>query len=231
MGWLAEYRTTAILFALSIAVFVAMQGLFPRELAAPVPASNVSNPVLAFEFATEPAHLDSVFGGVADPRRAERITAMDAGNSLDYLYMPLYGLFVFSFLAAIGRELAQPVWRVVGALAIVAAIADAFENWSLLRLTADLADPAAELALLPYPVWIKFGLLALTCGAAAVALHRARRPWLALLCLPAPLLIFPGIWAPHLFGALAVSLIGLGWLAMGIHAIHRAFRSRVAQSV
>ena len=149
---------------------------------------------------------------------------MDAGNRLDFVLMPLYGFFVFGFLAAAGRELGSGRWAAIGALGLVAAAADAVENTQLLAITANLADPASELAILPYAVWTKFGLLALTVGAAGVALFKLKRRLLALACLPAPLLFVPGLLAPWTLGSLATALIGLGWIGIGIHAIHRALR-------
>lgn len=221
---LADYRTTAVLFAVMVAVLAAMQALFPSTLASPIPDANIRSPVMAFEMARSPSDLDHIFGTVSDPDRARRVTAMDQGNRLDYLFMPAYSLFVLSFLLAAGRELGgeQRGWHFFGALALVAAAADAIENALLLSITSDFDRAPGLLTWLPYPVWIKFGLLAVACGAAAVLLWRLKRPLLALFCIPAPLLLVPGILVPMTLGSLATGLTGVGLIAMGIHAVHRA---------
>lgn len=58
----------------------------PAALAHPIPGASIANPVLAFEFARSPAHLDSVSGFVGDPLRPGRIARMMRGNILDYLH-------------------------------------------------------------------------------------------------------------------------------------------------
>lgn len=219
MNRLADPRVGAVLFGLVIAMFIAMRGVFPQALAAPLPDARIDNPVLMFEFARTPAHLDHIFGPAGDPERPARVAAMDAGNRLDFLFMPIYGFFVFSFFAGMAQDRQRRIWLAFGALGLVAAASDAIENTLLLGITADLSAPRDELALLPWPVWIKFGLLAVTCAAAAAALFRAGRPALAALCLPALLAILPGIAAPLRFGSLAAPMIGLGWLAMGFHMV------------
>lgn len=221
MRWLADPRASAVLFGLVIAMFIAMRGVFPQTLAAPLPGARVDNPVLLFEFARTPVHLDHVFGAPGDPERPARVAAMDAGNRLDFLFMPIYGFFVLSVFAGFAREHGNRVWLAIGALGLAAATSDAIENTLLLRITVDLAAPGQALALLHWPVWIKFGLLALTCSGAAVAFFQSRRFILGVLCLPAPLAILPGIAAPLQFGSLATAAIGLGWLAMGIHVVTR----------
>jgi len=218
MNWLADRRTTVVLFGLVILMFAVMQAVFPKTLAAPLPEARVQSPVLLFEFARTQAHLDHVFDAPAD---LARIDAMDRGNRLDFLFMPIYGFFVFSFFAGIAQGRKRRIWMVFGALGLVAAASDAVENTLLLDITANLSAPGNALTLLAWPVWIKFGLLALASGGAAVALFRSERRVLGALCLPAPLAILPALIQPLQFGSLAAAMIGLGWLAMGLHAITR----------
>lgn len=218
MNWLADRRTTVVLFGLVVLMFAVMQAVFPKTLAAPLPEARVQSPVLLFEFARTQVHLDHVFGTPADPAR---IAAMDRGNRLDFLFMPIYGFFVFSFFAGIAQDRKRRIWLVFGALGLVAAASDAAENTLLLDITANLSTSGNALALLAWPVWIKFGLLALASGGAAVALFRSGRRVLAALCFPAPLAILPALIQPLQFGSLAAALIGLGWLVMGLHAIMR----------
>ncbi|MFN5901581.1 MAG: hypothetical protein ACK439_01255 [Novosphingobium sp.] len=217
---LGDHKVTLALFAATVGLFLIMGQYFPQELAIPLPGSDI-RPVLLLEFASQAQHLDHIFGAADDPARAGRIAGMNIGNAIDYLLMPAYGLMTYSFFRGIGRQVNGRVWLVFGAMGILAALADAIENALMFRMVADMASPLDEMALLPYPVWIKFGLLAVTCGGAALAFVRLRRWVLALLCLPAPLLLVPGMLDPFGLGPTSTMLIGLGWLAMGIHAATR----------
>lgn len=211
---------TLFFFAATLAILVAMQFLFPAELAVPLPGSDI-RPVLLLEFAASKQHLVNIFGSDGDPGLAARIAGMTSGNMLDYLLMPSYGLLTLSFFAGVAKVLGNRRWLILGWLGVVAALADAIENAIMFRMVAHMANPASELAVLPYPVWLKFGLLALTCLGAAAAFAKMHRWVLALLCLPAPLLIVPAFLQPYTTGPLATSLIGLGWIAMAIHAVVR----------
>jgi hypothetical protein len=220
---LGEHRSTLLLFGLTLGVLFIMQGLFPADLAIPLPGSDI-RPVLLLEFANTPAHLLHIFGEQGDPQRAERIVGMTAGNRLDYLLMPAYGLLTLSFFRGVARETGQTQWRLIGWLGIVAAISDAVEN-AIMFLMVDRfvagADVFGLMAILPFPVWIKFGLLAASCGAAAWGFTTLKRYLLALICVAAPLLLIPGVLAPFSFGPTATSMIALGWIAMAVHSATR----------
>lgn len=217
---LGDHKVTLALFIATVGLFLVMGQFFPQELAIPLANSDI-RPVLLLEFAKQPWHLEHIFGPADDPSHASRVAGMNIGNTIDYLLMPAYGLMTFSFFRGIGREIDGRVWLVFGAMGLFAALADAAENALMFGMVADMADPLDEMALLPYPVWTKFGLLAVTCGGAAWAFVRLQRWVLALLCLPAPLLLIPGFLDPFGLGPTSTMLIGLGWLAMGIHAATR----------
>jgi hypothetical protein len=220
---LGAHWSTLLFFGLTLGVMLTMQGLFPAELAVPLPGSDI-RPVLLLEFANTPAHLIHVFGEQGDPQRAARIAGMTAGNRLDYLLMPAYGLLTLSFFYGVAQETGQAAWRLPGWMGIVAALSDAVEN-AIMFVMVDRfvagADVAGPMAILPFPVWIKFGLLAASCAAAAWAFVRLKRYLLALACVPAPLLIVPGALAPFSLGPTATSMIALGWIAMAVHAATR----------
>lgn len=224
---LGSYPFTIVMFLLTIGILLVMQGYFPAALAIPLPGSTI-RPVLLLELASQPQHLVHIFGEPGDPLRAARIAGMNTGNAIDYLLMPSYGLLTLSFFIGISRELGVGFWRLFGVIGVVAAVSDAFENWLMFRMVADMADPLDEMALLPYPVWIKFGLLALSCGGAAWAFVRLRRWMLAALCLPAPLMLVPALLDPLHTAPLSTSLVALGWLAMAVHAATRWWRGRAA---
>lgn len=213
---MGDHKVTLALFLAVIVLFLIMGRFFPQELAIPLAESDI-RPVLLLEFASSPQHLVHIFGASDDPARASRISGMNTGNAIDYLLMVAYGLMTFSFFRGVGRDLRGGIWQLFGWMGIVAALADAIENALMFRMVADMADPLGEMALLPYPVWIKFGLLAITCGGAAWAFVQMKRWVLAALCLPAPLLLVPGMLDPFGLGPTSTMLIGLGWLAMGIH--------------
>lgn len=223
-----DHRVTLALFALVVGLMLVMNAYFPQELAIPLAGSDI-RPVLLLEFASGPEHLVHIFGAPEDPLRAARIAGMNTGNWLDYLLMPAYGLFTLSFFFGIARTLESGWWRLAGWAALVAAFADAVENAIMFSMVSDMAGgamggPTWQFAVLPYPVWLKFALLALTCAAAALALARLRRWLLAALCLPAPLLIVPGMLDPLGIGPLATTMIGLGWLAMALYAASQWLR-------
>ena len=225
-------RATVLFFVLTIAVLLVMRGYFPQELAIPLEGSDI-RPVLLLEFASKPDHPVHIFGEIGDPERPGRIADMNMGNALDYVLMPSYGLLTLSFFFGIARETGVDVWRGVGWIGMVAAASDAIENAIMFSMVSDMQDPLAEMAVLPFPVWIKFGLLALSCGLAALAFIKMKRWILAVLCLPAPLMLVPGMLDPLGKAPLATSLIALGWLAMAIHALTRwiAHQRDVAQNV
>jgi hypothetical protein len=218
-----EHWSTLVLFGLTLGVLLVMQGFFPAELAIPLPGSAI-RPVLLLEFAKTPAHLVHIFGEQGDPQRAVRIAGMTAGNRLDYLLMPAYGFLTLSFFRAVARETGQAQWRLIGWMGIVAALSDAVEN-AIMFVMVDRfvggADVLGPMAILPFPVWIKFGLLSASCAAAAWAFVRLRRYLLALVCVPAPLWFVPGALAPFSVGPIATSMIALGWIAMAVHAATR----------
>lgn len=203
---------------------------FPEALAAGIPGAAVDRPVLAFEFARTTAHLDFIFGHPGDPLRESRITGMIEGNILDYLFMVIYASFVLAFFGATAHETGERRWWFAGWLGPLAALADAIENALLLSITADMASPKTELVFLPYPVWIKFTLLAVACGLAGWAFLRQRAVMLALLCLIAPAMIVPALLSPWTWGQTAVSTIALAWIAMLAWSAWRSFRPPVAQS-
>ena len=220
---LGDNRLTLLFFALTICVLFVMRSFFPAELAIPLDGSDI-RPVLLLEFADKPSHLINIFGEAGDPQRAARISGMATGNALDYILMPAYGLLTLSFFFGVTRELGTPFWRLFGWMGVTAAFADAIENAIMFRMVGDFtkgADVLGEMALLPFPVWAKFGLLAASCGGAAWAFVIMRRYLLALLCLPAPLLFVPGFLSPFGLAPMATATIGLGWLAMAIHAATR----------
>ena len=123
-GW-SSWRACLLWGIATLAVSQSFAFFMPSALAHPVPSASITNPVLAFEFARTPAHLDAVFGFPGDPLRAGRIAGMMRGNVLDYLFMVVYGSFVLAFFGASARETEERRWWIVGWLGPLAAISDA----------------------------------------------------------------------------------------------------------
>ena len=223
-GW-GSWRA-CLLWGIATAIVSQSFALFmPAALAHPIPGASISNPVLAFEFARTPAHLDAIFGAVGEPGRDARIAGMMRGNVLDYLFMVVYGSFVLAFFGASARATGEQRWWLAGWLGPLAAIADAIENALLLSINADMADPRPELVWLPYPVWTKFIALSLACGFAAWALVR-QRAWLpAILVAPPAVAVWFGVTAPFARGQMAVSTIFVAWLTMLAYAAWRTWRA------
>ena len=226
---LGEHRATTLLFIAVIILFAAMGQFFPQALAVPLPGSTI-RPVLLLEFAATPQHLVHIFGEADNPDRAARIAGMKTGNAIDYLLMPAYGLMTFSFFRRIDRDLGGTMWRWFAWMGIAAALADAVENALMFRMVADMASPLDEMVLLPFPVWAKFGLLAMTCAGAAWAFFGMQRWFLMLLCMPAPLLLIPGMLDPYGFAPISTTMIGLGWVSMGIYSALQWRRASQLQS-
>lgn len=228
-GW-SSWHACFLWGLATLAVSQALNLLFPQAMAHAIPGAAVDRPVLAFEFARTAAHLDAVFGAPGDPLRSARIAGMIEGNMADYLFMVVYGSFILAFFGATARATGDARWWLAGWLGPAAALADAAENALLLSVTADLTSAGGELAWLPYPVWLKFGALALATGLGALALVRQRAWLLAVACLPAPLAIGFGLAAPLARGQAAVGTIAIGWVAMLAWAAWRTWRARAREA-
>jgi hypothetical protein len=222
-GW--DSWHACLLWGIATAIVSQSFALFmPAALAHPIPGASITNPVLAFEFARTPAHLDAIFGAVGDPGRDAHVAGMMRGNVLDYLFMVVYGSFVLAFFGASARATGERRWWIAGWLGPFAAIADAIENALLLSINADMAHPQTELTWLPYPVWAKFIALSLAGGLAAWTLVRQRACMPAILVAPPALAMWFGVTAPFARGQISVSTIFVAWVTMLIYAGWRTWR-------
>jgi hypothetical protein len=137
--------------AIGMTLFLSLIG--PREVGA-LPEGFVT-PVMAFEFA---GSADEVMGMFAPDGSA---AAMDRVNRWDFLYMALYGLFLFAFALACAWQTGNRFFYIPAALALLIPFADALENVQLLRLTYQTTvgggDMAGLLAQLRWFTWLKWG--------------------------------------------------------------------------
>lgn len=127
------FRLT-ILFGLLMLPFVMMINSFspPKDK---IPKGYGSS-VLAFEFASNPGELDEVF----KPLSTEEIKGIDKLNYIDFGFMMMYGLFLFSFMTKLGQLYDDRILKYAKWIVPVAVFADVVENIQLLNLSAAFLD-------------------------------------------------------------------------------------------
>jgi hypothetical protein len=140
---------------IGMTLFLSLIG--PREVGALPP--GFITPVMAFEFAESADEVTAMFA--PDGSAA----AMDRVNRWDFLYMALYGLFLFAFALACVWQTGRLFFAIPAALALLIPFADALENVQLLSLTYQTTvgggAMAGLLARLRWFTWLKWGGLAL----------------------------------------------------------------------
>ncbi len=197
---------------------------FPTEGAGYDP--GLGSPIYAFEMARTQSDLIAVFGAADDPARADRIAAMDAGNLWDYPFMVAYGLFIALFFVAGAKKSGRPVWLLFGALGVIAALSDAVENQILLGITADL-EAAPNLALLAYPVWIKFFCLMGAGIGAGLFLMAENDNWawkvVGAIVAIASLGVMAGFWSPNHYAVLMGNGLTICWVLQLVYAARRSW--------
>jgi len=216
-------RTWAItilagLMTLATALWLGPQ--FPQDFA--TPSEGFRDPIMAFEFAENHDDLVAIFGAVDNPARVERQAAMDKGHDGDRYFLIIYSFFIVAFFLALYRESGHRLFQGGILLALVAGIADIWENAVLRDLTYMLDDVGAANALLielHSATWAKWFALALGSGLASFALYRNKHQILALLALPGFLSALPAFLDPKAYATLFADLIGLWFIAMLITAI------------
>jgi hypothetical protein len=166
----------ALFGAATLAVYVGFAALEPVRAAI---ASGCGAPEMftKFQLARSLNDLIAVFSAPAGACRGPIIAAMDAANRLDlYAFVPAYA----AFLIAASIMLAG-AWRTRLALAaigavIVAALADAAETATQLRITQDIEGAGAELAPLAIAFWMKYAAMGVHAALMAIiALSAPRR--------------------------------------------------------
>lgn len=218
----------ALLLGIAVTLFGAyLTTVFPQAGHAIPPGYGA--PVLAFEFAGNQHDLIAIFGPDSDPQQVARLAAMRAGNEQDYLYMLLYAGFLFSGCIALWRDLRLRWLLAAAALPIVAAIADAYENWLLLDIQAafTLGDYSPAMASLAVPVAAKFLLLAATNAVLGAAMMQLGR-WWALAGLLVILAAVPTVMAiitPAAFAWALLPSAGAGWIALLLLAATASWRA------
>lgn len=210
-----------------LALFVLLLTIFPTE-GADV-AKGYGTPVIAFEMARTMEDLEAVFGPPNDPKRSERLEAMDAGNRWDYAFMVAYGGFILAFFLALAKDTGRRYWWIFAVLGVLAALADAVENGLLLELTARLAsgEPVDDLLpQLPYPVWCKFFSLMLAGWGVGIYLLARPGGWKAagFVAMLMAGVVSLGFTSPAEYTGFMGPAIGVVWAVQLVVAV-RAYRA------
>ena len=126
-------------------------------------ADGFFTPVIAFEFAAEAEDVIRVFGEANSPEREEIVRTMSNSTRLDFLFLILYGAFLFTFSITCASMTGNRVYYLPALLSILAPIFDIFENLQLLSIMGQIGSGefVSELTYLRFYTWMKWGALAL----------------------------------------------------------------------
>ncbi|MCP5095230.1 MAG: hypothetical protein GY943_06740 [Chloroflexi bacterium] len=143
-----------------IVVSLILMGINPQE--APKMPEGFTTPVLAFEFVQTEQEVLDLFGDDTAVR-ADLIRAFDLGSWVDFVYLLLYGGFLFTFALQVVQQTGNKLFWGTAVFAIIVMFADVMENVQLLGITSALETEefARQLTLLPLFTWIKWGGLAI----------------------------------------------------------------------
>ena len=138
-----------------IIMSIILMFVFPQK-AARFP-EGFFTPVIAFEFINTSNEVEAFFGPAGE--RESMAARMDLGNKLDYLYMALYCIFLFSYAFIMKKEDGTKAMTLAMAFCIFIFFADAMENIQLLSITDSMgnSDLSNELFLLKIFTWLKWG--------------------------------------------------------------------------
>lgn len=148
-----------------IGIGVVVVGLIMLALApsatGPLPRGFFT-PIIAFEFARSERAVIELFGPDGSPLRESVLLALRRGTWLDFLFMLLYGSFLFTFARRCAQLSGRRLYVAAAALAVLAVIADALENVQLLQImnAVEQTNEAGQLLWLQLFTWIKWGSLA-----------------------------------------------------------------------
>jgi hypothetical protein len=218
-------RTLPLLtLALGIATLIAFLALGASEaVRVAYPAGDISLSVSAFQRAETVQDIALVFGYPADPAR---VAAMDALNTLDlWAFIPVYTLFLCAAAIMLGG-LRNRWTQLAIVFALIGAAADAVETWKQLQLTANIANPEANLPIAPWH-WLKYAALALNGVAiTSLCLTSERRRFvlaaIAFAAFPLVALAYMGATSPRVFSAAFAAY----WIALLVIAAIEAVRGR-----
>ncbi|MFT4759800.1 MAG: hypothetical protein ACI9XO_000069 [Paraglaciecola sp.] len=163
------------LFAIPLTVcIVAMGVFFPKES-----PEHYSSFIVAFEFVKTPEQVTELFQLLAPTDEAidqlsieEKITGLNIGNYVDFIFMVVYSLFVFLFFKKAAPHYDLKWLKLGMPLAILALLCDIGENIHLIKIASAYpseAEMSGFLTALPFFVWTKWMALAFACGLGSIA--------------------------------------------------------------
>lgn len=209
----AAYRISlaAALLLLAVVIYSALQP--PMIVCGDLDPSY--QPIIAFELARSVADLHAIFGdttGVCRATLAEQFAFLNAGDN--FLFIPLYGLFLFFFFLAVRPRDAR-LARIGAALTLAACLADYVENGCLSRIAANPDIHGGALSLLPWATGVKWMGLAIAGAAGGFILSRGGGGWRWMvrgLCIAGAVVVTAAIVDPHAFGRLASNGVTISWV-------------------
>lgn len=158
------------IFPLLVGVYL-INHFSPNPALAPAPYSST---IIAFEFATSLTDLDKTLG----PLSPTEIKNLDNVNYVDFGFMVVYCLCLFSFLFISKKIDAVKSFNLACVLIVIILISDIIETISLLKISALYQDKAAPelystlFTILHYSTWSKWMGLALCFALFALILRK-----------------------------------------------------------
>lgn len=171
-------------------------------------------PIIALELARSVPDLHTIFGDAPSACR-EAVTARFAFiNTADnYLFIPLYGIFLFFFFLGI-RDRDQNLARVGAIIVLAACLADYVENTCLFAIAADPDVHGGSLSLLPWATGVKWMGLAVAGAIGGYILSREGgwRWLIAALCFLGLADVTLAMVDPHAYGRYASNGVTVSWI-------------------
>lgn len=215
---MSYWRWTALLAIAVIAVMLGF-GAIPG-----MKACGGGDPIFAFEMVLSPSDVEALF---AENCRASHSAAQRMGLWIDIaLFVWIYSAFLIIGLLALKQDTSNKndgLVRLAIGLVGIAAVADQFENFMLLRILDTLPGTQSDIDMLYFAPRIKFALLGLVTALAGIV-HLNMTGWRKLAGGAA---IFGGLWSAS--GVLlnhdwVLKGMTLGWVALAIAAFVLSFR-------
>lgn len=171
-------------------------------------------PIIAFELARSVPDLHTIFGDAPSACR-EAVTARFAFiNTADnYLFIPLYGIFLFFFFLGI-RDRDQKLARTGAIIVLAACLADYVENTCLFGIAANPDVHGSSLSLLPWATGVKWMGLAVSGAMGGYILSREGgwRWLIAALCFVGFAAVTLAMVDPHTYGRYASNGVTISWI-------------------
>jgi hypothetical protein len=171
-------------------------------------------PIIAFELARSVPDLHAIFGDAPGACRTALTARFAFINTADnYLFIPLYGIFLFFFFLAI-RNRDERLARLGAMIVLASCLADYIENTCLFGIAASPDVHGSALSLLPWATGVKWMGLALAGAIGGYILSRAGgwRWIIAGLCFAGLLIVAAAMADPHSFGYLASNGVTISWV-------------------